>query len=240
MRRYHRPPHCRVMINATTKHPLPRRLLVSSPSTLAAAKRIKPLSKYACLPCLAPLTDISAIKAEHSASVFCNWVVPGLLMVGRYPHMSPSCGMDMSEADARVAYLVSQGCHKFLSLQAETPSQMTMVKTGGKSLAGSGFVPYVASAEAAADKLRIPRKSLDFNHFPIPDYDVPTFDNLVKYVQHTAHHCVQQADKCAVYVHCLAGIGRSGLLAACLLCHWYGISGVEAMQRVSSSQGRLQ
>jgi protein-tyrosine phosphatase len=66
-------------------------------------------------------------------------------------------------------------------------------------------------------------------YLPIPDFGVPTKDDLEQAVQHTiayaqaGHHIV---------MHCSAGIGRTGLFAAHLAKRVLGVAGTEALSWV--------
>ena len=66
-------------------------------------------------------------------------------------------------------------------------------------------------------------------YLPIPDFGVPTRDDLEQAVQHTiayaqaGHHIV---------IHCSAGIGRTGLFMAYLAKQCLELSGTEALQWV--------
>src|SRR5882762_9923653 len=66
-------------------------------------------------------------------------------------------------------------------------------------------------------------------YLPIPDFSVPTKDDLEQAVQHTiayaqaGHHIV---------IHCSAGIGRTGLFIAYLAKRCLGLTGAEALQWV--------
>jgi protein-tyrosine phosphatase len=66
-------------------------------------------------------------------------------------------------------------------------------------------------------------------YLPIPDFGVPTKDDLEQTVQQTiayakaGHHIV---------IHCSVGIGRTGLFTAYLAKRCLGLSGAEALQWV--------
>ena len=71
------------------------------------------------------------------------------------------------------------------------------------------------------------QEGLTVLYLPIPDFGVPTKDDLEQAVQHTmtyaqaGHH---------IAIHCAAGIGRTGLFAAYLAKRFLGLSGGEALQ----------
>eukprot|EP01052_Picozoa_sp_SAG31_P064785 SAG31_NODE_23624_length_500_cov_0.902743_1_plen_63_part_10 len=41
------------------------------------------------LPPLVSLGDAVEVQKQHYFSQYANWVVPGILMAGRYPHVEP-------------------------------------------------------------------------------------------------------------------------------------------------------
>jgi protein-tyrosine phosphatase len=71
---------------------------------------------------------------------------------------------------------------------------------------------------------------LAWEYFPITEFDVPqdeaAFDRLVQRL------LMRLALQQAVGVHCYAGIGRSGLLLACLLGRHLHLPAAEAIQRL--------
>jgi protein-tyrosine phosphatase len=66
-------------------------------------------------------------------------------------------------------------------------------------------------------------------YLPIPDFGVPTKDDLEQTVQQTIAHA--QAGR-HIVIHCSAGIGRTGLFMAYLAKRCLGLSGREALQWV--------
>lgn len=75
---------------------------------------------------------------------------------------------------------------------------------------------------------------IDFRSFPIPDHDVPNSYEDVRVLAEQLSKDV--LDGKTVVIHCLAGIGRSALLAACTLCVM-GISPSRAFVLISRARG---
>ena len=73
-------------------------------------------------------------------------------------------------------------------------------------------------------------ENLDVIHFPIPDFQVPgdltAFKNVIELVDTHA-----RAGK-NIGVHCMAGIGRTGIFMACLAKHHLNLNGQEAIDWV--------
>jgi protein-tyrosine phosphatase len=66
-------------------------------------------------------------------------------------------------------------------------------------------------------------------YLPIPDFGVPTKDDLEQTVQQTIAHA--QAGR-HIAIHCSGGVGRTGLFMAYLAKRCLGLSGAEALQWV--------
>ncbi|WP_417679992.1 protein-tyrosine phosphatase family protein [Roseibium sp.] len=77
------------------------------------------------------------------------------------------------------------------------------------------------------------RLGVTFFRFTIEDRGVPDLAELVPVVEGIVQDLT---DGKSVAVHCRAGIGRSGLLAACVLTR-FGLSAEHAIDRVSSARG---
>ena len=63
-------------------------------------------------------------------------------------------------------------------------------------------------------------------HFPIPDFDVPSKEDLEEVVKKTVEHA--QVGK-NILIHCHAGLGRTGLFVAYLARRVLGLSSEEAI-----------
>ena len=187
-------------------------------------------------------------------SEYANWVIPGSLMLGRYPHIEPSRCTERKTGEAQLERLISNGIRTFYCLQAELPPQSEMPIKGK-----DGFEPYKAPATLIAASLSDPMTSeemnglrtpyldkylppkrkaykaprriidLEFLHSPITDVSVPTRDQLERLVDEI---CGRLEDGDSMYLHCWGGRGRAGLVGACVLGRMYGLQAEEALERV--------
>ncbi|KAK9814139.1 hypothetical protein WJX72_001188 [[Myrmecia] bisecta] len=203
---------------------------------------------------LAPLDD--KYEDTHAFKYFCNWLLPGHLMLGRYPYVEPSRCKSRSVGEQQLRWLLEGGITTFVCLQDELPPQ-EQLKIGGEK----GFLPYRATATllasamsgppsmAETEGLRNPyvdkflpsrrtekpdcrmqqRIELDFMHFPIVDMEIPSKDKLLGLVTELQER-LERGER--IYVHCWGGRGRAGTVGACLLARAYGIDADEALQRV--------
>jgi len=77
-------------------------------------------------------------------------------------------------------------------------------------------------------------QGLKFYSFPIPDRQVPSSEAKLAEALEAATRSLQSAKN--VVIHCRQGIGRSGLVAACLLVR-KGMSPGAAVDKVSAARG---
>lgn len=185
---------------------------------------------------------------------YANWLVPGVLMAGRYPFVEPSRCTSRTVGEEQLERIISHGIKTFVSLQGEIPHQKDMPLKGV-----DGFQGYKAPATLIAaalsdpptveemnglrtpylDKFLPPKKNapkesrriieLDFLHYPIVDLSVPTMGQLDGLVDCVIER-IQGGD--VLYLHCWGGRGRAGTVGACVLGKMYGLSGEEALERV--------
>ncbi|KAJ1447309.1 protein-tyrosine phosphatase-like protein [Pelagophyceae sp. CCMP2097] len=160
----------------------------------------------ASLPQLPKLEASEALLASHGFSGAANWLVPGHVLLGANPNKGRGSGT------ARIVRICGVGCETFVSLQEEAEERD-----------GGYFVDVEASAET-------PR----FVRFPIEDLrPAPSLKWLDETVCLLAERVLAGE---VLYVHCFAGRGRTGLVAACLLGALYGhnVRADEALQRVAA------
>jgi len=78
------------------------------------------------------------------------------------------------------------------------------------------------------------RSGLTFINFPIPDYSVPRSQDATRQIVDELRDQLSRGNK--VGIHCRQGIGRSSLVAACVLVA-LGESSGDAFRRIESARG---
>lgn len=134
---------------------------------------------------------------------FSYWVKPRLFLAGRHPAAQPH-----STRNTLIA-LLSAGITRFIDLTAEDER--------------SSYEPLLY--ELAAQEER----EVQYVRSVIPDMQLPS--------QHQVRTTLELIDQAhaegqGVFLHCLAGIGRTGTLVGCYLVH-QGLTGEQALQRIN-------
>lgn len=80
------------------------------------------------------------------------------------------------------------------------------------------------ASENLAERYR--KDGFQIVHLPITDFSIPSKDDLLHAISKTLEHAEKGHN---IVIHCSAGIGRTGLFAACLARHILGLSGDEAI-----------
>ncbi len=75
---------------------------------------------------------------------------------------------------------------------------------------------------------------MDFRWLPVTDHGVPASFDAVKVLAADIGACLRQNQ--AIAMHCYAGLGRSPLLAGCVLVH-EGLATQDAFDRISAARG---
>lgn len=86
-----------------------------------------------------------------------------------------------------------------------------------------------------AERELVELSGLTFISFPIPDYSVPTSTKVTRQLIDKLNDCLLSGEN--VGIHCRQGIGRSSLVAACVLVTSGESPGV-AFQQIQRARGR--
>ena len=118
------------------------------------------------------------------------WVVPGKLAAGAYPTRHSVTSDDQIDV---VGHLLRVGIRDFVNLTQDRPDGTE-----------SHLVRYDQAINGRASVSR----------FEIPDFGIPTVDAMTAILDHIDR---QLAAGLGVYVHCWAGVGRTGTVVGCWL-----------------------
>eukprot|EP00210_Caulerpa_lentillifera_P005863 g5607.t1 len=198
-------------------------------------------------------------ETVHKFSSFSNWILPGHLMIGRYPYVEPGelkkCRThEIGERQLR--QILETGIRTFVSVQSDVISQNEMPLGGDK-----GFLPYKPTAELIASALEgpptkesfegirnrfidrfLPRKSVKtksettqvsadciFVHHPVKGMKTLTPQDLDPVLTDLETR-LTGGEK--LYIHCWGGRGRAGIVGSCLLAKLFELSADECAQRI--------
>jgi hypothetical protein len=67
---------------------------------------------------------------QHAFSAYSNWLVPGYIMLGRYPFVERGRCQCLDQGQQQLAQILDAGITTFVSLQAELPPQEEMPREG--------------------------------------------------------------------------------------------------------------
>lgn len=137
------------------------------------------------------------------------WVEPGSLMAGEYPG-----AYDEEVTRKRVINLIRTGVDLIIDLTQP----------------GDSRLPYWGIMLEEAELYDSAVKRINF---PIVDFGAPSMGKMKKILD-----AIDEAVNLGklVYVHCLAGIGRTGTVVGCYLVR-HGYSGAAALEQISVLRG---
>jgi len=111
---------------------------------------------------------------------------------------------DPQEASEKIEVLLREGITDFISLQ--TPEELERLESYEK------YLP---------DEIK-------FHNFPIPDRKIVRDDLMLDYLDQTIK--ILRKEDSVVYLHCLGGHGRSGVMVDLILAANYGATAEEALK----------
>ena len=179
---------------------------------------------------------------------FCNWIVPGLLMVGQYPGQNPEAnGPTADEAREHIRSVVADaGIRTFCCLQSEVPAQDDDISWKKAENSGGGvyldgyaramwskpftwYAPMVREVIECEGSSAESADSIRYLHVPIEDLTVPEsskefyglLGELLTIMDETTDNASSSGEAGGIYMHCWGGRGRAGLVGSCILSLLY-------------------
>ena len=135
----------------------------------------------------------------------CYWLVPGRLLAGEHPGVVPGASLT-----AALDAFLDAGVREFIDLtEAHEPPP-----------------PYADALRERAEARGIAARH---RRFAIPDCGVPS-DALMRTILDAIHVAMEAG--APVYVHCFAGVGRTGTVVGCLLRE-HGLMADEALAAIA-------
>lgn len=132
------------------------------------------------------------------------WVIPGVFLAGEYPGRR-----EEFETRRRIQTLLRSGVRVCVDLTKP----------------GEILPSY---REMFLDELTQYQYIGNYYHFPIYDFGIPEKDQMQRTLD-ILDQCI--TEKMPVYVHCRAGIGRTGLTVGCFLVR-HGLTGDQALEEI--------
>jgi protein-tyrosine phosphatase len=138
---------------------------------------------------------------------FTYWVVPGKLLAGEYPG---SRIPDYPKQEQKIVFLLGLGVNFFVDLTEP-----------------GTLIPYEDALNEQASLMGLKVK---YSRFAIRDFGIPS-DMKMAMILDAIDNAV--AARQVVYIHCWAGVGRTGTVAGCYLVR-HGLGGKAALKHLGN------
>ena len=145
-------------------------------------------------------------------SLNCYWVLPGRLLAGAYP----GSRYFENQTHQILDNLLSLGIDTFIDLTQEDEMP--------------AYEPLLLEAAGWLDR------TVMYRRWPIRDLDVPSREDLESILAFI-HQRLQEGH--AVYVHCFAGIGRTGTVVGCFLVRHNRLGGSAVLRQLAAMRRSL-
>lgn len=132
------------------------------------------------------------------------WLIPGVFLAGEHPTHNND-----SSAQRRIQALVKLGISVFYDLTEKSESP----------------VRYDRILFHEAERIN---RIVEYKNLPIRDYTAPSAQN-VKSILDLIDQDIAGGKR--IYVHCFAGVGRTGTVVGCYLVR-HGLSGQAALEKI--------
>ena len=133
------------------------------------------------------------------------WIIPDQFMAGEYPGQYSN-----EETRKKMDAFLEAGFNTFIDLT--TPGER---------------VPY---EPLLREQARYYQKDVRYHRFTINDWGIPSPEKM-RAIQNTIQESISNGGK--IYIHCWAGIGRTGISVGCYLVE-QGMSGEKALIEVNN------
>lgn len=154
-----------------------------------------------------------------------NWLIPGILLVGGYPASGHG---DVWSTNFYQRKLLEAGITTFVCLNNEYGENETHPAYAEKKSYGRLF-----GTEGLPSLSPRFNKDLNFIHFPIKDMDIRRDNTALIKLCIKIHLRINKGER--IYIHCSGGHGRTGTIAAILLCMLYDITPDDAFEYIQYS-----
>ena len=144
-------------------------------------------------------------------SPYSYWVIPGSFAAGEYPGAK-----DPAEAAPKLEALLRAGVDHFVDL--------TGLNVRGEP---DNLTPYADVAQEQASRLGL---SVGWEQHTIVDGSIPASHGHMARILDAVDAAL--AEGRTIYVHCLGGVGRTGIVVGCWLVR-HGSTGEQALERVA-------